>query len=184
MIYPDGLDALRFKLLSEQNTLAIIGDIGIAMGDYISEAFAILKTMGNPDITIEIDSGGGDAKIGLYIYDCIRLYPGKTTGLVIFRANSMGAIILQACDIRRCSIHSTILIHCILHTIKIVNFKLNDANHVNELIVDCNISQEKTEAILISKTKRSKGKIQSEMKKDKPMTAQQALDFGLIDEII
>ncbi|MFA5124650.1 MAG: ATP-dependent Clp protease proteolytic subunit [Patescibacteria group bacterium] len=97
--------------LLKKRILEISGDIDAEMGDYIRTAFSWLITEGAPDIMILFTSTGGSVERGLEIYDMLKAYPGKKTGVVIAFAQSMAAIILQACDRRLVLPHSTILVH-------------------------------------------------------------------------
>lgn len=66
-----------------------------------------------PEITIYIDSPGGDVTSGLSLYDCIRLVsetkPVKTVCLGL--CASMGAILFLSADDRRMMKHGKLMIH-------------------------------------------------------------------------
>jgi len=63
------------------------------------------------EVTILINSPGGDLTAGLGIYDAISFYGGPVTGRVIGEACSSACILLQACDLREASPHSTLMHH-------------------------------------------------------------------------
>ncbi len=63
------------------------------------------------DVTLLINSPGGDLTAGLGIYDAISQYGGEVTGRVVGEACSAACILLQACDIREATPNATIMHH-------------------------------------------------------------------------
>lgn len=62
-------------------------------------------------VTLLINSPGGDLTAGLGIYDAISQYGGEVTGRVVGEACSSACILLQACDIREATPHSSLMHH-------------------------------------------------------------------------
>lgn len=176
------LDKVQKKLL-KQRIISIGGEVDGSMAMYVREALLRLMGQGSPDIKVLITSGGGSVSVGLDIYDAIRLYPGKTTGIAHGIASSMAAIILQGCTKRIAAVHSRILIHHI--STREVNLDvLRDQKRIARMRDDLEKDQTKLYAILAVRTKRSINSIKNECVKDRQMTAEEALEFGLIDEIV
>jgi ATP-dependent protease ClpP protease subunit len=150
---------------------------------YIENSIAYLRTRNNPPLQIVIDSGGGSVAAGLDIYDLIRLYPGETFGIVYSRASSMATIVLQACTKRQCARHAEILIHHVSRKSVSLDSLKNPAK-LSEIIQDMEKDQSRLYKILCDKTEKSEADIASECEKDTPMSAEDALEFRLIDEII
>lgn len=119
----------------------------------VALAFAYLVTKGSPDLKIIIDSNGGSTSVGLDIYDLIRLYPGKTTGLVISKAASMAAIILQACKVRTCAIHAEVLIHHISRRSVSLDTLVSPSQR-KKLVTGMKLIQQQQYKILMARTKR------------------------------
>ena len=63
------------------------------------------------EVTLLINSVGGDLTAGFGIYDAISQYGGEVTGRVVGEACSAACILLQACDIREASPHATLMHH-------------------------------------------------------------------------
>ena len=142
---------------------------------------AILKGRWALGIEIRIFTGGGIVHAGLDIYDALRNYKGKKTGLVYAYARSMGATILQACDERVCLPYATVLIHHI--TSRVSLDELEDPGRFGKIIASMRKDQEIIYAILTERTGTSVDKIRNACRRDQDMSAREALEFGLIDRI-
>ncbi len=176
------LDDVALSLI-EQNIIDLAGEVDDDMWDHVREALLRLRAKGSPDITIQISSIGGNVDAGLSIYDALRLYPGKTTGVVLGQAASMGAIVLQACNVRKCSIHSAILIHHVA-TEKVSIDILRDPKKLKLLLESGERKQAHLYTILCARAGKGVKRIRKACGRDKYMTAEEALNFGLIDEIV
>lgn len=173
----------NFAALLEKNQLLFVGEVDRKMFEYAQEAILLLVAKGSPDVEISINSGGGSVDYGLDIYDLLRLYKGRKTITVHSIAASMGAIIIQACEVRKIARHSKVLIHYV-STRNISLSQLKDPNKLEEIIKDLEASQNRLEAILMKRTGQTLELIQNECKKDRRMTAEEALAFGLVCEIV
>lgn len=168
--------------LADQKVLDIFGDIDFEKALDIREKLKYLFSSGSPDITITISSSGGLLAYGLDIYDMIRIYPGKVKGLVIGTAKSAAALILQACDTRQCATHSEILIHSISSRINLDI--LESKSRFKKKILEVKSQNNAQIDILCKRTGKSKKVIKKIMREDRILSAKEALEFGLIDEII
>lgn len=173
----------NFTALLEKNQLLFVGEVDRKMFEYAQEAILLLIAKGSPDIEITITSGGGSVDYGLDIYDLLRLYKGRKIISIYSIAASMGAIIVQACELRKVARHAKVLIHYVSRRNTSLA-QLKDPIKLEEIIKDLEASQNRLEAILMERTKQSLDTIQKECEKDRQMTAEEALDFGLVDEII
>ena len=183
---PYQLSAIQAALL-DKRTLDLNGRIEGDMVMYVREALMMLTGLGSPEIEVRISSSGGNCHAGFDIYDLLRLYKGKKTGVVVCYSRSMAVIILQACDIRCCARHAKILIH---------HPSARD-NREEPLNIDF-LSTEKSVRKLVSDMRRDQNRIYQVLKrcgqtakairrvclKDEDMSAEEAKEFGLIDKII
>jgi ATP-dependent Clp protease protease subunit len=169
--------------LLKKNVIDIVGNIDFKTAAHVRECLSILVGRGSPDITLVITSSGGDVDIGLNIYDMLRLYPGKKTGKVIGFAKSMAVIILQVCDIRKCAMHASILIHHISRSNVSLNV-LTNPDRLQKTRDELTKKQGYCNNILSEKTKQSVKKLKQACEEEKDMTAEEAKEFGLVDEII
>ncbi len=162
--------------------IILSGKVDREMRNRVFRSLTFLTTKGSPDVEIIIESSGGEVSHGLDIYDALRLYQGKKKGIVISEAGSMAAIILQACDTRQCASHAYILVHN------------GDCRIKFDVLFDdaalAAFKKEKQETlsllhtILSTKTGKEDREVVEMCKPDKWITAQKALELGLIDEIV
>ena len=169
--------------LLKDSRIDISGYINNETGMYVREA--ILRSLSNgkpsPEIMIHITSPGGGGTIAADIYDMIKFYPGKTVGVVHGTAHSAAATILQACDWRVATAHSSILIHNMKHDGTGIDIDtLEDPVRIQELI---NV-QLRRYRLFAFHTRKPEAEIRRVCGLNRPMTADEALDFGLIDQII
>jgi len=170
------------KDLLRERIVVLKGKVDGNMVMHTYRCLAILEGQGSPDIEVRIFTDGGSVRAGLDIYDAIRRYKGKKTGVVYAYARSMGAVILQACDERVCLPHASVLIHHV-NTQSVSLDVLEDEERFSNLRSSMWNDQKAIYAILIERTGKGEEEIRDTCKKDKDMTATEALAFGLIDRI-
>jgi len=178
----EGLSILQLALL-EKGIINLQGEVDEDMFIYVRACLVALVVKDNPPIRIEIMSPGGSVTFGLIIYDLLRLYPGKKTGVVIGLARSIALIILQACDKRTSTRNSFVLFHHVARS-NIDLGNLEDNKQLKKIMEEMRADQKKIYLILEKKTKKSRGVIVALCKEDRELSAQEALKFGLIDQIV
>lgn len=182
MVRYDTLSDVQSDLL-QQKIIDLPGEVDHDMFKYVREALMRLVAKDSPDITIIISSKGGDCDMGLNIFDLVKSYPGKTTGLVYGFANSMGSIILQACDVRLAAKHALLLIHN-PRTGYITWEEMADVKKLNERRKNLEITRDAIIQVYLNRTTKSRKQIETAMKQAKNLSAEESLEFGLIDGII
>lgn len=182
MLDYNNLNEVQIALLKKR-IIDLKGDVNDEMAYYVREALFRLKTENDPDIEVQISSNGGDVAVGLCIYDMLKNYPGQKTGIVNGFARSMGAIILQACNVRCCMRHSSVLIHHVSIN-RISLDELRSKKKLKKRKKDMEKDQDSLYKILMKKTGKSKEEIMAACRKDLGMTSKEAKEFGLIDKII
>jgi ATP-dependent Clp protease protease subunit len=85
--------------------------VGYSMAQRAIKNLRLLDAASADPITLIINTDGGYITHGVAIYDAIRMCRSEVRGLVIGNAQSMGCVILQACDVRSATTHSTIMYH-------------------------------------------------------------------------
>lgn len=87
---------------AEENSISILEQIGrdpwTGEGVTASGVASILKSMGNKDVTVYINSPGGDMFEGVSIYNALRAHAGDVTVKVLGIAASAASIIAMAGD--------------------------------------------------------------------------------------
>lgn len=130
------------------------------------------------EISIIMNNPGGDWYHGMAIYDCIRRSPCHITVVVYGHAMSMGSIILQAADKRMMSENSTMLIH---------QGSAEVSSHAREVISWGDETKRTLDSMINIYCERSgltRPKVEKLCDKSTFITAQQAVELNLADEII
>src|SRR5690606_27950498 len=92
--------------------LDIIGeDFWSGTGVTASRITAALRSVGNQDITVRINSPGGDMFEGIAIYNLLRAHPARVTVEVLGWAASAASIIAMAGDDIRMGLGSFMMVH-------------------------------------------------------------------------
>lgn len=168
--------------LLEKRVIHLNGDIAESDAKRISTAILWLNVKNeNEPITLYLESQGGGVLSGLDIYDIVRHSKAPVIGIVRRRANSMAAVILQACTIRKAYEHSDILIHNV--QVRKDLGKLLKGNLEKELEESIK-NQESIIEILAWRTKQPVDLIRQKCDEEKSMSPEEARTFGLIDEVI
>lgn len=164
------------------NPLCVNGSIDEENYRRIIQGFARLNATlpaGEP-ITVCIDSSGGSTHAGLGLYDMF-LRGGATRelrGLVLGRAESVAAIILQAFRTREISPHSKILLH-----VSSVSFNSMSVRNASHLLESYRFLDEQMANIVAKRTGQPTDRLIELMRQDVHFTAQEAVDCGLADSI-
>lgn len=175
------LDEVQLGLIS-QNIVTISGEVDWDMAMYIREALLRLTAKGSPAVTLLVTSSGGNVAVGLDIYDALRFYAGEITGVVHGYSRSTATIILQGCRKRVAMRHARVMVHHICNK-EISLDVLRDEIKLKKAIEDIERAQQRFYTILADRTGRSVGEIREVCVKGEDMSSEEALAFGLVEEI-
>lgn len=174
---------LEKLLKQEKPEIVLRGKVDFDMEEYVFWAFAHLRSVGCPEVLITIDSSGGDSDMGHSIYNVIKMYKGNTVGISTDSVHSAASMILQACKVRKMTTHAKMIIHNpsrmyvsldILESTKKLAELKKDLRSYQRSLIDC----------YVLRTGKSEKEIKNQLSKNQPMTAEQALSWKLIDEIV
>ena len=132
------------------------------------------------DIHLYINSPGGSVTAGLAIYDTMQFIKPDVSTICIGQAASMGAVILAAgAKNKRFALpNSRILLH---QPMGDFSGQATDVDiHAKEILR----IRERLNDIIKVHTGQTKEKIERDTDRDFIMTAQQSLDYGIIDQVI
>jgi ATP-dependent Clp protease protease subunit len=132
------------------------------------------------DISIYINSPGGSIYSGLAIYDTMQFIKPDISTMCVGVAMSMGSLLLAAGakGKRACLPNSRILIHQ-----PSAGFEGQSTDieiHAREIL---NV-RERIDTIYAEHTGRPKDEVRSDMERDRFFTAEQAVDYGLVDRVL
>lgn len=168
-----------YSRLLKERIIFLCGPVEDQMSTLIIAQLLLLESE-NPkkDIYIYINSPGGAVTSGLAIYDTMRYVTPNIVTVCIGQACSMGALLLTAGDKRYALPNSRIMIHqpsagysgqatdIEIHTKETLKIK----NKIND--------------IFAFHTKKDVKEIRRNMERDKFMGPEEAIGFGIIDQII
>ncbi len=156
-------------------------EINDDVANLITAQFLFLESE-DPDkeISLYIHSPGGSVTAGLAIYDTMQFIKPPISTLCLGFAASMGAILLAAGQKgRRYALpHSTICIHQPMGGAK------GQATDLEIQAREILRMREELNNILVKHTGQSLRKLEKDTDRDNFMAPQQAVEYGLIDEVI
>jgi len=168
-------------LLLENRILFMVGEIDYAMAtEVIMKLLHLDNTKPGIEISLYINSPGGSVDDTMAIYDTLRFIGSPVATYCIGRAQSGAGIILAAgTKGKRFALpHSKVMLHQpwggITGQAADIKIQTEEINRAKKMIND----------VLAKHTGLSPEQIARETERDKYMTAQQALEYGLIDEVL
>ncbi len=159
--------------------------IGTAIDDYVA-SLAIAQMLHleaedpDKDISIYVNSPGGSVTAGLAIYDTMQYIRPPVSTICVGMAASMGAILLLAGEKgkRQALPNARIMIH---QPWGGVQGTASDISiHVEEILK----TKKRLNEIIASHTGKELIDIEKDTDRDRYMSSQQALDYGIIDKIL
>lgn len=135
------------------------------------------------DIQLYIDSPGGSITAGMAIYDTMQYIKCDVSTICIGMAASMGAFLLAAGEKgKRFALpNSEVMIHQPLIAGGGLSGQTTDIKIYTDHLVN---TKKKMNEILAERTGQTYEKLCEDTERDNFMTAQEAKEFGLIDEVI
>jgi len=168
----------------DENTIQLYGFIGMWEDiDWapFQEVFRKMDWQGNT-IKILVNCFGGDVYAGLSIFDLMQSAKAKVEVINEGVAASMGGVLLQGGTpgMRKATKNSRVMVH------RPTGRNNGDADDFKEYAIQLETEENKLIDLFVATTGQDKKTVKSWMVRgvDKWFTAQQALEAGLIDEII
>ena len=170
-----------YSRLLKERVVFVVGPVEDYMANVVVAQLLFLESE-NPDkdIHLYINSPGGSVTAGLAIYDTMQFVKPAVGTMCVGQAASMGALLLAggAKGKRVCLPHSRIMIHQPLGGFQ---GQATDIDiHAREIL----LIREKLNMILAKHSGQSLEKIRLDTERDNFMGANEAREYGLIDEIL
>lgn len=170
-----------YSRLLKERVIFCVGPVEDHMANLIVAQLLFLESE-NPDKDIHfyINSPGGSVTAGLAIYDTMQFIRPHVTTMCIGQAASMGAILLAGGEKgkRYALPHSRVMIHQPLGGFQ---GQATDIEiHAREIL----LIRERLNAILAKHTGRELDVISRDTDRDNFMSAEQSVEYGLIDEVL
>ena len=168
------------ETLLKTRSILISGEIDKKMAEKVVNQLLMLEAENDDPIKVFIDSPGGDVDSAYAIFDMIRFVKPKVTMIAMGLAASAGALILLAGDKenRFGFPNSHYLIHQPLSGVRGVATEIEI--HAKEI----EKTRQKINALIAKETGKSLAQVEKDTDRDYWMSAEEALDYGLISKII
>ena len=168
--------------LVDERIIFVTGEVNSTMATAVIAQLLYLDSVANKEISLYINSPGGEVDSGLAIYDTMQLIKSPVRTIAVGLAASMGAMILSGgAPGLRCALpHANIMIHQPLGGAR---GQQTEIEIVAQHIKEC---RETLEGLLIARSngKLNSGNIKENTERDNYLTPKKALDLGIIDKII
>lgn len=170
-----------YSRLLKERVIFIVGPVEDYMANVVVAQLLFLESE-NPDkdIHLYINSPGGSVTAGLAVYDTMQFIKSEISTMCIGQAASMGALLLAGGSKgkRVCLPHSRMMIHQPLGGFQ---GQATDIDiHAREIL----LIREKLSLILARHTGQTLERIQQDTERDNFMGAEDAREYGLIDQIL
>lgn len=179
-----GYDAIDLddELLRNREIFFVDSVDADSMNDLIKKLM-YLERQSHDEITIYINSYGGEVISGLAVYDYIRLMKSPIRTVCIGTAASMGAILfISGSPGRRFMLeHTRLLIHDPSYRKDMCGRKSHEIQHELDKLNEC---RESLAMIIAERTGRNIEEVYKVTRNDTYFTAEDAVEFGLASDII
>ncbi len=170
-----------YSRLLKERVIFLVGEVEDHMANLIVAQMLFLESE-NPDkdINLYINSPGGSVTAGMAIYDTMQFLNCKVSTTCIGQAASMGAFLLCAGDHgkRFCLPHSRVMIHQPLGGFR---GQASDIEiHAKEIVS----IKGQLNSIMAKHSGQPLDSVITATDRDNFLSAQEAKDFGLVDEIL
>lgn len=170
-----------YSRLLKERVVFLVGPVEDNVANLIIAQFLFLESE-NPDkdIHLYINSPGGSVSAGMGIYDTMQFIKPDVSTMCVGQAASMGALLLAggAENKRYCLPHSRVMIHQPLGGFQ---GQASDIDiHAREILK----AREELNLILAKHTGQSLETIQQDTERDNFKSAEEARDYGLVDEVL
>lgn len=170
-----------FSRLLKDRIIFLTGEIDDVTANLVVAQLIFLEAEDpDKDIYLYINSPGGSITAGMAIYDTMQYIKCDVSTICIGMAASMGAFLMAAGQKgkRKSLPNSEIMIHQPLGGTQ--GQATDIAIHAQRIIA----IKDKMNKILSDRTGQALKKVQKDVERDYFMTADEALEYGIIDEII
>ncbi|MDZ7737269.1 MAG: ATP-dependent Clp endopeptidase proteolytic subunit ClpP [Gammaproteobacteria bacterium] len=170
-----------YSRLLKERVVFMVGPVEDQVANLIIAQLLFLESE-NPDkdIHLYINSPGGSVSAGLGIYDTMQFIKPDISTMCVGQAASMGSLLLAAGakGKRFCLPHSRIMIHQPLGGFQ---GQATDVDiHAREILK----AREQLNHILSRHTGQSVEQVQEDTERDKFLSADEAKEYGLIDDVL
>ena len=169
-----------YSRLLKNRIILLTGEINDSTSSVVIAQLLYLDSLGSEDISLYINSPGGSVSAGMAIYDTMNFIHSDVSTIGMGMAASMGAFLLSSgTKGKRFALSNCeVMIHQPLGGAEgqATEIKIA-AEHILKL-------KKKLNHILAKNTKKSLKTIQRDTERDHFLDANEALEYGLVDQVI
>ena len=170
-----------YSRLLKERVVFLVGEVNDMTANLVVAQLLFLESE-NPDkdISFYINSPGGSVTAGMSIYDTMQFIKPDVSTMCLGFAASMGAFLLAAgAKGKRYSLpNSKVMIH------QVIGGARGQATDIEIQARDILRTKEQMNRILAERTGQTYDKIVHDTERDYYMTADEAKDYGLIDQVL
>lgn len=167
-----------YSRLLKDRIIFLSGEINDSVANIVVSELLYLDNINHEDIYLYINSPGGSITSGMSIYDTMNFVSSKVITIGLGMCASMAAFLLSSGNTRLALPNTEIMIH---QPIGGAQGQATDIKIAAERIIKL---KEKLNKILAKNTKQDIKKIAEDTERDNFLSADEALEYGLIDKII
>ena len=167
-----------YSRMLQDRIIFLEGEINDATSVIIVSELLYLDNINNDDIYLYINSPGGSITSGMAIYDTMKFIKSNVITIGLGMCASMAAFLLSSGDKRYALSNTEVMIHQPLGGFQ---GQATDIKIAAERIIKL---KEKLNNILAQNTKQKLTKIYEDTERDNYLDADEAKEYGLIDEVI
>ncbi len=167
-----------YSRLLKDRIIFLTGEIDDSVASIVISELLYLDNLSNEDIYLYINSPGGSITSGMSIYDTMNFIKSNVITIGIGMTASMAAFLLSSGNIRYALPNTEVMIHQPLGG---AQGQATDIKIAAERIIKL---KEKLNQILAKNTNQPLEKIYNDTERDNFLSANEALEYGLIDKII
>lgn len=169
-----------FSRLLKERIIFIVGPIDDHVANLVVAQLLFLESENaDKDVQLYINSPGGSVTSGLAIYDTMQFINSEVSTMCIGQAASMGAFLLAggAKGKRYCLPNSRIMIH------QPSGGSQGQASDIEIQAKEILFLRERMNAIMAAHSGKTAEQLAKDTERDNFMTANDALEYGLIDKV-
>jgi ATP-dependent Clp protease protease subunit len=169
-----------FSRLMMERIIWVAGEVNDHMSTVVQAQLMFLDSLDRNDITMHIDSPGGSVKSGLSMVDVMDYIGSDIRTINTGMAASMGSVLLGAgAKGKRGSLRfSKVMLHQssggAIGNIQDAEISMNEWRKINDILFD----------LLGGYCNKSAEQVKNDASRDLWLTAEEAVSYGIIDEIV
>ncbi|MFI3329010.1 MAG: ATP-dependent Clp protease proteolytic subunit [bacterium] len=167
-----------FSRLLQDRIIMLTGEVTTEKANLIVSELLYLDSISNENIYLYINSPGGLVTAGMAIYDTMNFITSNVITICLGLAASMGAFLLSSGYKRYALLNAEVMIHQPLG---------GASGQATDVLIHAkwlSYTKDKLNKVLAKNTNKPIEVIARDTERDNFMSSKEALDYGLIDEII